>query len=434
MLVNLGTNAKSIHAGGKAARSLDSGAAACDAKAARFRLQRTAQSILFRKDLAPLQQHRTCWCHRSMRGESATLYRAADGSNAYLSGLNTCGNGWTCPVCGAKIAEHRRRELSEGMAAWTNAENGTAYLITLTFPHAAGDDLAAMLERFGKARQSWKNSRTYKRILGPDGTAGAAGAVTAMEVTHGANGWHPHVHMLVFAGRGGLAEGEPAVNGDLSSPAIDELRGAWVKCLLKVGLAEQAQVSDVWAHSFNVRGGEKAAEYIAKYGRDSRWGASSELTRAASKVGAAGTVAGELHVTPFQLLEWAGNGDTRAGALFREYAEAFHGKRLLTWSPGLRKRLKLSAEEAPDDAVADLDEDLPERERVGHIGVEDLQVIVSRGLLGELIRTFGPYGRANDQESLDDWMAWARTMPKTGRGAVLVPRTFTAGRDMVEAA
>lgn len=80
-----------------------------------------------------------------MRGESATLYRAADGSNAYLSGLNTCGNGWTCPVCGAKIAEHRRRELSEAMAAWTNAEGGTAYLVTLTFPHAAGDDLGAMV-------------------------------------------------------------------------------------------------------------------------------------------------------------------------------------------------------------------------------------------------------------------------------------------------
>lgn len=369
-----------------------------------------------------------------MRGESATLYRAADGSNAYLSGLNTCGNGWTCPVCGAKIAEHRRRELSEAMAAWTNAEGGTAYLVTLTFPHAAGDDLGAMLEKLAKARQGWKNSRTYKRILGPDGTAGSAGAVTAMEVTHGANGWHPHVHMLVFAARGGLGDGLPALNGDLSSPDIDALRGAWVKQLLKVGLADQQQVSDVWAHSFNVRGGEKAAEYIAKYGRDTRWGASSELTRSAAKVGAAGTVGGEVHVTPFQLLEWAGAGDTRAGALFREYADAFHGKRLLTWSPGLRKRLKLSAEEASDEAVADLDEELPERQRVGVLQVEDLQIIVSRGLLGELVRTFGPYGRADDQESLNDWMAWARTMPKTGRGAVLVPRVFTSGRDVLELA
>jgi hypothetical protein len=272
--------------------------------------------------------------------------------------------------------------------------------------------------------------------LGSDGTAGVAGAVTAMEVTHGANGWHPHVHMLVFAGRGGLAEGEPAVNGDLSSTAIDELRGTWVKCLLKVGLAEQQQVSDVWAHSFNVRGGEKAAEYIAKYGRDSRWGASSELTRAASKVGAAGTVAGELHVTPFQLLEWAGAGDTRAGALFREYADAFHGKRLLTWSPGLRKRLKLSAEEAPDDAVADQDDDVPERERVGVLTCEDLQVIVSRGLMGELVRTFGPYGRSEDQASVDDWMQWARSMPVTGRGSVIVQRTWDKNtrRDVAEIA
>jgi len=407
---------------------------AVSAKANRFQLQRTAQTLLYRKDVAPLQQHRTCWCHRSMRGESATLYRAADGSNAYLSGLNTCGNGWTCPVCSAKIAEHRRRELSEGMAAWCNVEGGTAYLLTLTFPHAITDPLPDTLAKLAKARQSWKNSRTFKRILGPDGEAGCVGAVTAMEVTHGLNGWHPHMHMLAFAARGGLGDDLPALNGDLSSRAIDELRAAWVRCLLKVGLAEQQQVSDLMAHAFNVRGGAKAAEYIAKFGRDERWGASSEVAKGAAKLGGSSDIAGEAHVTPFQLLAWAGNGDGDAARLFREYAAAFHGKRLLTWSPGLRKRLALSAEESSDEDVADLDEPMPERERVGVLTADDLQVIVSRGLMGELIKTFGPWGRADDQASIDDWMQYARSRPKIGRGAVLVPRTFTSGRDVLDMA
>lgn len=405
-----------------------------NAKAARFALQRVAQSLLYRKDVAPLAQHRTCWCHRSMRGESATLYRAADGTSAYLSGLNTCGNGWACPVCGAKIAEHRRRELSEGLAAWTNAEGGTAYLITLTFPHALGDDLAEMLAKFADARQRLKNSRTWKRLLGPDGLAGCAGVVTAMEVTHGANGWHPHVHMLAFAQRGGLGDGLPALNGDLSSPLIDELRGAWVRVLQKVGLCDTAQVSDVWAHSLNVRGGEKAGEYIAKYGRDTRWGASSEMTKPQQKVGAAGTIDGELHVTPFQLLAWAKDGDGHAAHLFRTYVDAFHGKRMLTWSPGLRKRLALAAEEAPDDVVADMEDDMPERQRVGVMSLDDLQVITSRGLMGALVATFGPFGRADDQASIDDWMVWARLQPMVGRGSVLVPRAFTSGRDVMELA
>lgn len=359
-----------------------------------------------------------------MRYGTADVYRSVDGSSARITGLTTCGLPWSCPVCGAKVAEVRRRELSESLAAWVNAEQGGAYLLTLTFPHARADELGTLVDLFLKARQRWKNSRTYKRHLGPD--SGAAGAVTALEVTWGANGWHPHVHMLVFHQRGALGEGEPAENGDLSSRAIDELKNAWVKALIKDGLCDQSQASDTWHHGLNVRGGEKAAEYIAKYGHDEKWGASSELTRAARKVGAAGEVAGEIHVTPFQLLAWAGQGDGLSAELFRTYVAAFKGKRLLTWSPGLRKRLNLSAEEAPDDQVAAQDDPLPEEKNIASIDAEGLAVLVSRGLFGEfhlyVAESCSDPGTA--QADVDDYIAWAKAQPKIGRGSIMTKKMF----------
>lgn len=79
------------------------------------------------------------------------------------------------------------------------------------------------------------------------------------------------------------------------------------------------------AHALNVRGGNQAAEYIAKYGRDERWGQSSEMTRHYAKQGAAGERDGLLHFTPFQLLIWAGSGDEWATRKFIEYARAIEG-------------------------------------------------------------------------------------------------------------
>ncbi len=289
----------------------------------RYELTRTAQSVLAKKDLIWKEQHRTVWCSRSLRfgdyGESGGgfvgVFRNVDGSGASLTGLNRCGNRHTCPVCAAKVSELCRKQLSAAMIRQVE-QGGTAYLITKTFPHEASDTLEDLLKKFIKARTAFKNSGMWKKFKK---SANVIGVVTSLEFTVSVeNGWHPHVHMLVFCKKQAFGEGAPANKfGDLNSPLIEDLSKLWCGLLFKAGLGDNSKLNDMLKHAFNVRGGEKAAEYIAKFGRDEKWGASSELAKSHAKIGAAGEKWGVQHFTPFQLLVWAGQGDGWAVHRFR---------------------------------------------------------------------------------------------------------------------
>ena len=191
-------------------------------------------------------------------------------------------------------------------------------------PHNAEDKLAVFLPLFEKTIHTFKNSRTYKNNKK---RYEIVGAITSREVTFGNNGWHPHLHMLVFAGHG----------METNRRTVFMLKSAWMRAAKKEGLLHRAKslkdYRNFWKYALDLRGGAKAAEYIAKFGRDEKWGQSSEMTRFHSKVGIRkGAWIDDAHFTPFQILEWANNGDKAASALFKEYAEVYHGKRMITWA------------------------------------------------------------------------------------------------------
>jgi len=422
----LGTYTKSIHTPRPGRRQTDPERADRKSKqqAGRYQLMRIAQGLLWKKGGEWREQSRTCWCCRSLKRESGSVsvYRNEDGSGTTLTGLNRCGNIWTCPVCAAKVAEHRRAELSAGLVSHLNA-GGAAYLVTLTFPHEADHAMTELLERFTNARQRLQNSRAWKGIMKD---AGRIGSVSSLEVTISEeNGWHPHLHLLVFADPQGFGEGETAAsNGDLDSPAIRSLKVAWCNLLLKTGLGGNAQINDMLAHALNVRGGNQAAEYIAKYGRDERWGQSSEMTRHYNKQGAAGELDGLLHFTPFQLLTWAGSGDEWAQRKFLEYATAIEGKRAVTWSPGLKKSL-IGSDDLSDEDIAADDSPMPEQIHVGELEQDQYQAIFRHNRLPDFIRYVADSARC--QVDLDDYIAAISTTPATHSGAVTVRGSF-AGR------
>lgn len=309
----------------------------------RFELTRVAGSCLHEKGLHWKDQHATVWCHRGSNraeGETLEVIRRGDSTGARLGGVVTCGHGWTCPVCAASISETRRGELALATERHCGT-GGSVYLVSLTLPHQADQQLQATLDLLLEARKKLQNSRKWKGTME---AASRVGSITGLECTVGWNGWHPHCHMLVFTARGGLGEGAPNENGDLSSRAIDTLKLEWVRLLMKIGACTQQQGSDVYRHGLNVRGGDKAAEYIAKYG-DDHWGLSREMASTYAKIGVRGTQAGFQHFTPFQLLEIAdaeGDSSVQARAMFREFATAFKGRRMLTWSPGLKKYFNIA--------------------------------------------------------------------------------------------
>jgi len=419
----LGTYTKSIHAGRQAKRGNDAERAERKSKeqAGRYALMRTAQGILWNKSAEWREQNRTCWCSRSLKRDTGTVsvYRNEDGSGASLTGLNRCGNIWTCPVCAAKVAETRRVELSTALVSHVGT-GGAAYLLTLTFPHEADHQMSDLLERFTKARHKLQNSRSWKRIMA---SAGRIGSVASLEVTISQeNGWHPHLHLLIFARPQGLGEGEPVnAQGDLESIDIAELKTTWCNILLKSGLGSLGKINDMLKHALNVRGGNQAAEYIAKYGRDERWGQSSEMTRHYNKQGAAGERDGLMHFTPFQLLTWAGNGDEWAIRKFIEYSQAIEGKRAVTWSPGLKKSL-VGDDDRTDEEIAADDATRPEQLLVGELEQDQYQIIFRKNRLPDFIRYVA--NSATCQGDIDDYIRAIDTLPSTHSGALVIRTIF----------
>lgn len=122
---------------------------------------------------------------------------------------------------------------------------------------------------------------------------------------HGENGWHCHQHCLVIL---------PDTFGSLANAAkaLENLAGAWDKALKAVG-----------------RTGGKSAFHVSKAGVGeyiAKLDVGAELSMGQRKTGKRGSR------TPFQILEDARDGDAQSCALFREYAAATKGRRMLVWS------------------------------------------------------------------------------------------------------
>jgi hypothetical protein len=365
------------------------------------------------------------------------VYRARDGSDASVHGLLTCGSVWTCPVCAAKLSEARRLELQLGMVRWLEqgrADDGRqahgAYLVTLTFHHQADDPLEGLLAGQAKALEVFKASRAYRDTWE---RYGRAGSIRGLEVTHGRNGWHPHTHDLVLA-RAGLVDDKAAVRS---------LKRAWLWACIRAGLVPgvlatgrrrsksfrlvlgaqgAAAIRNHWRHGLDLRGGDRAAEYVAKFGRDEAWGITAELARSYAKVGVKRSHWTEdLHVTPFQLLLFAQEGDDQAGALFRHYAAALEGRRALSWSPGLKTALGMR--DASDEELLGKADPMPDRYHAANLLPAEWALILSREAVAEFL-AFAASQLTGDtlddnQAVLDELLNDLRRRPPRARGDVV---------------
>jgi hypothetical protein len=271
------------------------------------------------------------------------------------------------------------------------------------------------MEPFDKARQSFQNSKGWKKVMGKDGTANRIGSVTSLEVTYGiGNGWHPHLHMLIFCKAGAFDEREADEQGRLTSKAIDYFRSEWVRLLEKRKLVDGNNRQWANQYALDVRGGKGAAEYIAKWGHEEQWGMSRELTSSHAKTGKRETWGAKNHYTPFQLLAMSNDGDGHATCAFREFVTAFEGKRMLTWSPGLKNYF--GVEEMDDTtAAAELELDLATENMVGTITQNQLTRLVSYGAYGKFLAYIAEFGYlSNGQQLIDEWIAECNGQRRSG--------------------
>jgi hypothetical protein len=294
-----------------------------DGRVQRFILQSVARKFLPKSRtnncLRLRASHKPIWS-ATVIPQTIKVWQSKEHKTTSFSGLQTCSSVWACPVCSAKIAERRRPEIVAAMAAH-KAAGGCVNMLTLTAPHQRGDDLAELLAKQSKALNGFWNDRQVKAVFEK---MGVIGQIRALEVTHGRkspqnNGWHPHYHVLLFCGAGvdlTNRDGPPMLEW------IITLYERWASCCVKAGLGRPSL-----AHGLKLDDGSHAAQYVSK------WGLEDEMTKGHTKKALHGE-------TPFDFLRayLADRNDKQAGALFKEFAETFKGKRQLHWSAGLKKR------------------------------------------------------------------------------------------------
>ncbi len=269
-----------------------------------------------------LPYERVAKCGQKAIGSQVTLH-SHDG-HSHFGGIETCSSVWACPVCAAKITEGRKVDVEAVLKAHSEA-GGTAFMATLTVPHhrfQSAEELRKAVSqgwRKVKSGKSWLKAREQYRWLGD---------IRAMEITHGDNGWHPHLHVLILF--------KPGATETSFYGFGDWLYRAWSNAISRLGMGSCSRGAFTFEKADYQKG---AAEYVSK------WGAAMELTKGHIKKGRGGR-------TPWQILgDFSETGKSRDRELFREYALAFKGARQLTWSRGLRARY-LSAPEVADDELA----------------------------------------------------------------------------------
>lgn len=300
------------------------------ARIERFALQAVAAKFL--------PKSRTDKCLKlRQQGKQVQILRSKQHKTASYAGLQTCGSVWACPVCAAKISERRRAELVAAIDQH-KAAGGRMSLLTLTMPHTRVDRLVDLLTMQAAALKSFNADRTVRDILR---AMGVIGSVRALEVTHGrksgnSHGWHPHIHTLQFAG---LGDNLAPVGKEQMIQWENRLYDRWSASCQRAGLKTPSR-----AHGLKLDDGTHAGRYAAK------WGLERELTKGHTKKATHGE-------TPFDFLRsyLADRTDKQAGALFKEFAATFKGKRQLFWSPGLKKRYAVV--DMTDDELAAQKED-----------------------------------------------------------------------------
>lgn len=289
----------------------------------RYRLQSFAAELL------PGERVGFCLRHRLPGHDRVSVNYSQAIKRAHYGNLMVCGSVWTCPVCAAKITEKRRKEL---LTAKTDGLN--CFMVTFTFQHFRGDSLKDLYAYLSEAMRRIKSGRPWRSFTA---RWQVVGSVAGTEITYGVeSGWHPHKHVLFWT----MAE-------YIDTEAIQaELHSLFGGVLANMGRYSHP------VHGVDVRKGDNlAAEYLAKFGRESKgWSLESEITKAPVKL-----AAGE-HYTPFQLLALYADGDKQAGELFQEYAAAMKGASQLRWSPGTRKLLGLGTEQS-DQELAEAQEE-----------------------------------------------------------------------------
>lgn len=232
---------------------------------------------------------RFCGCGTVAGDPSIVIQEFKSERRAHWRGVMLCQRQYACPVCGARRAAERAAELEAMMRA---DPDGRWQMLTLTLRHHAGERLADLIAELFAAYRRVRATRRVRDIF----AARVRATARSLEVTHGENGWHPHLHVVM-----GTTEWTDEERRTLAEE--------WERALPN---RTERHCALVWSNP--VRGTEAArARYIAKLG--------GELAGIAKEPKGGNR-------TPWQIAR-ASLRSERAAELWTEYQRAMKRRRVL---------------------------------------------------------------------------------------------------------
>lgn len=289
------------------------------------RKQRRRRAYALRDGLRPLSSRRCKACGRKRIADEVEVVRRQASTpgggtcqRAFYRGVMRCGSVWECPVCALQIRTERAEELKQAVERW----GSSVAMMSLTVRHGLGDDLRAVRRGVSRAFSRLLNGAPWKRFCAK---YGIDHHVRALELTHGANGWHPHLHVLFFL--------QVQLGSDERQEAIEWLQTRWAECVRRE-LGEAFLPNE---HSVDLRDA-KRADYLAKM--------SLELANPGTKRGRG------KNRSPLEIAISAASGKNADDeALWVAYCAGMRGAKMLAWSKGLRDFLELGTEQSDEQVI-----------------------------------------------------------------------------------
>lgn len=218
-------------------------------------------------------------------------------------------------------------ELDDGFKAHI-ANGGVIVFLTLTLRHSSVDSLRST---FGLVADSWRQLLSGRAGQALRASEGVTGFVRSTELTYGANGWHPHLHIALFVDQEHV---------DSCGPAFIK---RWREMVTRLGGTTHAngQLSVV-----ATKLPELARYMVAADESPDGFPLALELSRADLKTRGDG-------MSPMQLatLVAAAECAPLLRVLWWEYEQVTRGRRAIEWSRGLRHALRLQDIASDADAA-----------------------------------------------------------------------------------
>jgi hypothetical protein len=211
------------------------------------------------------------------------------------------------------------------------AEGGSCALITLTLRHHAGHRLT---DSWTALRHAWSRVTSGRAYQREQEQFGLTGFIAAVEVTHGAAGFHPHLHVVICH------------DTPVSQELLEELAGRWFarfeRALQRRGFSALEFQGGLDVRTVTADSSGALGVYLAKL--------ALEVTGSMSKTGRR-----HSSRTMWQVLaDGLATGLADDLEAWAQYEQGSHNRKQVTFSRGLRQRYRL-AEEETDEEIAETD-------------------------------------------------------------------------------